>query len=216
MAGMKPLAAFVISSALAAQTVCVSGEIAPLTGPTICQQGETHRLAGTDVFLRSSTVDLNSLVGHNVEVQGTDVGLLCRLVDVSQVLDPTPVTLVHCGNPMTGCPLRVVVQGPGLGFAILGAAFGSDFAPLGCGNNPGDLHGTLLLAAPVAVLAAAATGTGRLEQNIPIPANGALTGLQVLFQGAHMTVGRQGPLRLANSVRVTLVPLLPPCGIPGC
>jgi hypothetical protein len=213
---MRPLACAFFASTLAAQNVCVSGEIVPLGGPTLCQQGETHRLEGTSVYLRSSAVNLGSFLGRVVEVEGVDVGLLCRVIDVAQVLDPTPVLLTSCGSPMAGCPVKVVVQGAGLGFAILGASFGGDFNPLGCGNNPADLHGTLLLAAPVEVLVASTTGSGRVEVTIPIPASNAVLGLGVLFQGAHMTIGRQGPLRLANRVGVTIAPLLPPCGATNC
>lgn len=217
MKPFHPFLSLLLAQALAAQTnVCVSGTIVPVGGPTICQQGETHRLDGTAIYLRSSTVNLDSVSGRVVEVQGTDIGLLCRVIDVQAVVDPTPVALTWCGSPMIGCPLKVVVQGPGLGFAILAASLTPDFQPLGCGNNPGDVHGTLQLGQPVETIFAGVTTSGSVDTTIAIPLDNALVGLFVWFQGAHMTIGRQGPLRLSNVGMIQVSLLLPPCAPTNC
>jgi len=202
------------TSLASAQSICVTGEVERVGGVTICQVG--YRIAGTQVYLRSSTVSLANHVGHVVELEGTDISSTCRVLDVNQVLDPAPVTLTRCGSPMLQCPLKVVLQGPGLGFALLALSPGSAFLPLGCSANPGDLHGSLLLAPPLEVLLAVQTSTGRIEQTIPIPLVHQLVGVSVRFQGAHMTLGRQGPLRFSNAESVTIAPLLPPCAPTNC
>ncbi|HLQ38799.1 MAG TPA: hypothetical protein VK348_13400 [Planctomycetota bacterium] len=213
---MRSLICVLFASALAAQSVCASGEIVPIAGPTICQNGETHRLLGTAVFLRSSTLNLGAYAGRIVEVQGTDVGLLCHVIEVTGVIDPAPVTMSWCGSPMLSCPVKVVLQGPGLGVGLLAVALASGYQALGCGTNPGDLHGTLLLGPAADVFAVLATPTGRLDQVVPIPLDSALVGLNVLFQGAHMTIGPQGPLQVSNRVTVTLSILMPPCAPTNC
>lgn len=204
-------ALLVLAYALAGQTpVCVSGLLEPVPGPTICQQGETHWFAAARVYLRSNTVNLASFAGQVVQVEGPDIGLLCRVIDVRRVAAPAPALLVSCGSPMAGCPVRVEVQGPGLGFAILAASTGAGFQPLGCGGL-GALEGTLLLGSPAVVLVAGTTGTGELGVTIPIPLQNALVGVGILFQGAHATIGPVGPLHLTNVERIVVSPLLPPC-----
>lgn len=200
---------------LVAQTVCVTGELQPVPGPTLCQQGETHWLPAEEVYLRSTGVNLQQYVGRTVTVHGTDIGLLCRVLDVRQVDDPAPVQLVSCGSPSLSCPFRVAVQGPGIGFAVLAASFSRGFTPLGCPvNDP--IQGTLLLGAPAEIVALGPTGTGNLGLTIQIPANNALVGATVVFQGAHNTIGPVGPVILSNLVELRVTPLLPPCGAINC
>lgn len=204
-----------LSLPLAAQTICVTGVLQPLPGPTICMQGETHWLPDAEVFLRATGIDLNQYIGRTVTVHGVDIGLLCRVIDVRQVVDPAAVQLVGCGSQMIGCPFKVKVTGPGLGFAMLAASFTAGFHPLGCSNLDA-IRGSLLLGLPAEVLLSGTTGSGSLELTIPIPLNNALVGVRVRFQGAHMTIGPVGPLELSN--RVELVPglLLPPCAPTNC
>lgn len=206
-------------TALQAQDICVTGELQPVPGPTICQQGETHMLVGTGtnaVFLRSNSVNLQASVGNIVTVVGQDIGLLCRVLDVTSVVDPAPVVTVSCGSPSPGCPIRVATQGPGLGFAMLAIAFDSGFTPLGCGTLPGELSGTVMLGNVAELLLAGQTSTGRIDSTLAIPSDNALIGTNVGFQGAHLTLGRVGPLRLSNIVWVQLAPFLPPCAPLNC
>lgn len=202
-----------------AQDLCVTGELQPVPGPTICQQGETHMLVGTGtvaVFLRSNAVNLQASVGNIVTVVGQDIGLLCRVLDVTAVLDPAPVVAVSCGSPSPGCPIRVATQGPGLGAGLLAIAFDSGFTPLGCGTLPGELSGTVLLGTAAELLLAGPAPVGRIDTTLLIPADNALIGTNVGFQGAHMTVGRAGPWRISNVVWLQIAPLLPPCAPLNC
>ena len=204
-----------IAAALAAQApVCVSGIVEPVPGPTICQNGETHWFAAASVYLRSSTVNLAALVGHTVQVQGTDVGLLCHVIDVQQVADPAPVAMSSCGSPMLGCPVRLRVSGPGLGFAVLAGSVARAFQPLGC-SGPGPT-GTILLGPPIVTLVSGTTGLGTIDVLVPIPPNPALQGVSVWFQGAHMTIGPIGPIVTSDVVRIVVTPLLPPCAPTNC
>jgi hypothetical protein len=215
MRRMRLLAIAAFSAFAAAQDVCVSGEVQPLGGPTICQQGETHFLVGTGVMLRGNGVALDPHVGTIVTVSGPDIGLLCHVIDVTQVVTPAPVISVSCGSPVPGCPLRVATQGPGLGLGLLAIGVGSAFQPLGCNGGPGTLDGTVLLGT-FELLVVGQTQTGRVDTTLVIPSNQALVGVTVGFQGAHMTTGRQGPVRLSNLVEVTIVPFMPPCMPVNC
>jgi hypothetical protein len=198
-----------------AQTVCVTGVLEPVPGPTICQQGETHWFREARVYLRASGINLGNYVGRTVTAHGVDIGLLCRVLDVRQIVDPARTQLISCGSQMIGCPFKVKVLGPGLGFAILAASTGQGFTPFGCtGLDP--VENTLLLATPVVTLISGLTGTGTLEQVIPIPLVNAFVGVRVLFQGAHMTVGPVGPLELSNVVELVPGLLLPPCAPTNC
>jgi hypothetical protein len=117
---------------LAAQTVCVTGVLEPVPGPTICQQGETHWFRESGVYLRATGINLGNYVGRTVTAHGVDIGLLCRVLDVRQIVDPAAVQLISCGSQMIGCPFKVKVQGPGLGFAILAASLARGFQPFSC------------------------------------------------------------------------------------
>lgn len=209
------LFALSLLTSLPAQTVCVTGILEAVPGPTICQQGETHWLPAANVYLRASGINLGNYVGRTVVVHGVDIGLVCRVLDVRQVDDPARVQLIHCGSQMIGCPFKVKVNGPGLGFAVLGASLARGFTPFSC-SGLGPVETTLLLGSPITTLVAGATGTGSLEQVVPIPLVSAFVGVLVLFQGAHMTIGPIGPLYFSNVVELVPGPLLPPCAPTNC
>lgn len=210
----------VLAIALAAPTavaqtpVCITGMLEPLAGATICMQGETHRLAGTAVFLRSSLLDLRPYNGQVVRVTGSEIGLLCRVVDVVTV-SPPPAQLTSCGSPMPGCPLRLRVGPSTLGQWALFGAFSSDFLPLGC-TPPNGIDGTILLGQPTFALASGLlTGTGG-DHTIQIPAVPALAGVRVWFQGARQDIAPVGPAQLTNVVEMQLVPFMPVCAPVNC
>jgi hypothetical protein len=209
------LFAALLATAAAAQTpVCVSGVVLPVGGPTICMQGETHILEGTRVYLRSATVDLTRWVGQLVRVEGTDIGLVCNVIDVAQVTNAHAV-LRHCGTPMPGCTIKLQV-GPGaLGQWALFASFAPGFLPLGCAPPGFTLDGTLLLQSPTVLAIGMFPGPWG-ELLVPIPSTPALQGLRVWFQGARRDIGPIGPAQLTNSEVITIVPFMPPCGGINC
>jgi hypothetical protein len=205
---------FVVAALAAQAPVCITGLLEPLPGPTICQQGETHWFAAARVYLKSSTVNLAAHVGSTVRIEGTDVGLLCHVVDVTQIFDPAPVVLTSCGSAMLGCGVRVRVNGPGLGFVLLAASTTRGYQPLGCGSA--SLHGTVLLGQPIATLAGIVDGNGTVSALASIPANTAFLGAQLWFQGGHLPIGPVGALELSDVLGITVTPLLPPCAPTNC
>jgi hypothetical protein len=209
------LAAASLAVLLPAQRVCVAGIIEPVPGPTICQQGETHWIPLANVFLRSNTVGLDAYSFRQVVVHGIDVGLLCRVIDVQRIVDPSPVQLLSCGSQMIGCPFKVKVQGPGIGFAAIAASLQPGFQAFSC-SGQGPVEHSLLLSAPIVTLVGSTTGTGSVDVVVPIPLQSAFVGMQVWFQGAHMTIGPVGPLLLSNSVLLIPSLLLPPCAPTNC
>jgi hypothetical protein len=209
------LGALLLGAALPAQNpVCITGVLAPVPGPTICQQGETHWFAAAGVYLKSSTVNLAAHVGSTVRIEGNDVGLLCHVIDVTQLFDPAPVVLVSCGSAMLGCGVRVRVNGPGLGFVLLAASTGRGYQPLGCGGAT--LHGTVLLGQPIVTLVGQVDGNGTASALASIPPNPAFLGAQLWFQGAHLPIGPVGALELSDVLQVIVAPLLPPCAPTNC
>jgi hypothetical protein len=204
-----------LTTAAAQSPVCASGVVRPVTGPTICMQGETHMLADTRLYLRSATIDLNRYNNQLVRIEGTDIGVTCRVVAVSAVYD-APAVLRHCGTPMPGCPIKLQV-GPGaLGRWALFASFGQGVLPLGCAPPGFWLDGTFFLAVPAETLSLGFFGGAWGEYTIPIPAIMSLAGMRLWFQGARQDIGPIGPVQFTNAEQITVVPFMPPCGGINC
>lgn len=202
------------SALLAAQTICVSGVVQPVPGPTICMQGETHYLAGTQVYLRSSAVPLAQLVGQNVRLEGLDVGLVCRVIDVSAAA-PASARLTYCGTPMPGCSLRFKVEPGAIGMYGLFGSLAPAFVPLGCAP-PSSIDGTLLLDAPIHVFVVAFFPGPSGDYVWAIPNIPSVAGTQVWFQGARQDIGPVGPIEFTNAQRILIAPFMPPCGGINC
>jgi hypothetical protein len=203
-----------LSTLAAAQTVCVSGVVQPVNTPTICMQGETHLLAGTPVFLRSATIALQQYVGQNVRVEGVDIGLVCRVLDVSAV-GPAPAELAMCGTPMPGCSLRFKVTPGAIGQYGLFGSLASGMEPLGCAP-PAGLDGTLLLDWPIHTFVVALFPGPVGDYVWPLPNTPSVQGVQVFVQGARQDLGPVGPIQFTNALRFTIVPFMPPCGGVNC
>lgn len=205
----------VLWSVLVATTpaqVCLNGVLEPVGGPTICQQGETHLVSGTRVYLRSRTVDLNRWNGQLVRIEGSDISVTCRVLDVTQVTLPTAV-LRLCGSPSPGCPVKLTV-GPGaIGQWLLFGSFQQGYQPFGC-TFPVD--GTLLLGGAISTVSGGMFGGPSGDTVIFIPLNPALVGLRVLFQGARQDIGPIGPPQLTNVELLVLSPFMPPCQPLNC
>jgi hypothetical protein len=207
------LVAILLGSTLRAQSdVCITGLLVPDSGPSICTQRFTHALADTGVRLVSRSLDLNAHNGRLVKVVGREVGVTCRILEVSAVIDPPPATLTLCGTPQSSCPVKLELCPIGMGQGWLFLGLQPDFAPLACGQ--GFLDGTLLLQSPIALTAFGAGGCGELLLTIPLAHS--LQGLQLWFQGARRDIGPIGPLQLTNVVTFRITPFMPPCGPTNC
>ncbi|MCI0585760.1 MAG: hypothetical protein L0323_02845 [Planctomycetes bacterium] len=208
---LSAASAIASAPAQAPAPVKVTGVVQPVPGPTICLQGETHRLGCTNVYLKSNVVDLDALVGQNVEVTGFDVGLTCNVVNVTSAAPPIPF-LEWCGTPQLGCTVKFKVCPGGLGFAWLFLADAPGYLPI----NP--VTGTVLLffVPPPILVGSGPVGAGCLEVVVPIPFDGNLIGQEFHLQGARMDIGPVGPLQLTNAACLTITPFLPPCGPINC
>ncbi|HEX6812856.1 MAG TPA: hypothetical protein VF384_14615 [Planctomycetota bacterium] len=213
---MKTILAMASFAAFAAtqSQVCVSGVVQPVTSPTICMQGETHYLAGTSLFLRSTVVPLAQFVGQNVRVQGPDIGLVCRVLDVTAIF-PAPARLESCGTPMPGCSMRFKLTPGAIGQYGLFGSLGPGFAPLGCAP-PDVFDGSLLLGWPLHTFVIALFTGPAGDYVWPLPNTPAIQGVQVWMQGARQDIGPIGPIQFTNLVRFTIVPFMPPCGGINC
>jgi hypothetical protein len=189
------LAPLFLSPTAAAQ-VLVSGVVQPVPGPTICMQGETHLLECTGVFLRSSTVNLNSFVGQAVLATGSDIGLTCHVIEVSQVVYASLV-LSRAGTPTLGQTVTFTLC---LYSSLSGDVYGIFFSA-SSGFFPIDLSlGTVLLGPPVFILGG---GPNLICADLPvaIPFDPSLVGASFWAQGV---VGAPFLTQLSNAVCLTI------------
>ncbi|HET6204454.1 MAG TPA: hypothetical protein VFI25_16815 [Planctomycetota bacterium] len=191
----------------------VTGIVQPVPGPTICMQGGTHFLECTQVFLKSSVVNLTALVGQNVRLTGSDVGITCHVIQVASA-QPADPTLEWCGTPAPGCSVKLKVCPGAIGLALLLLSTGPSFVPVSLPLNP--TPEVVLVAPPLIPIPVAFGGTGCFDNTIPIPPDPALVGASFWLQGGRMDIGPAGPFQLTNAVCLTILPPLPPCIVPGC
>lgn len=204
------LVALVVPAVAAAQPVSITGVVEKVSGPAICLQQVTHRLACTDVLLRSATVDLDALVGQTWTFVGQDVGVTCHVVEVESVVPPK-AELGSCGTPATGCPLKITICPSGaIGRHFLFAAAGSGYAPIDL------VTGTLLLAPPVIVLSQGPQRFPCVGISLVVPDQPALIGAHVFLQAAQQDVGPVGPPFLTNPICFQILPGAVPCMLPDC
>lgn len=208
------VAALLAATAVAQGEVCVSGRVAPVTGPTICMQGETHFLENTRVFLKSSTVNLGQWVGQLVRVRGADVGVTCRVIEVREI-GLALAALSWCGSSSPSCRLKLTMCPGGLGRWWLWAAFAPGYLPVDCAG-PGSIDGTVLIGGLAVNLVFGQMIGACGEYSLSVPNDPSLIGLQVWFQGARQDVGPLGPIYISNVEVITLRPLLPPCAPTNC
>ena len=191
-----------------------TGEVLPLGGPTLCQNGAffldcSGPVPGQQngIVVTSQNLDLAKYVGDILEWSGSYTSGPCPTLDVSSVAPPA-ATLVRCGNPVPGCPVRLRVGPSGeIGQWSLYLSTAPAFLPIG--------DATLLIAKPIFA------GSGLLfgdtqTFDVTLPADVALSGLSLWFQGTRQSIGPVGPLRLTNAECLTILGPSPPCILPDC
>lgn len=208
-AGLLGVFALLLGASPAQAQVTLSGVIQPDLLPSICQQG-THTMECTGVRLQSGSIDLGSFVGQNVRVTGHDVGVECVVYEVTAV-QPAPVTLAMCGNPVPGCDIRFRSQPGALSQHMLFASAVPDLAPV----SP--YVGSFLLGAPFLTIGNEFVGgIDGAAFDFTLPASTALTGVDIHVQSARRDVGPIGEWRLSNAVCFTILGPSPPCFLPDC
>ena len=186
-----------------------TGTLVPDTLPSICQEG-SHRLACNGARIKSTSLDLEQLEGKLMKFEAVLAGVEC---DIWNVLSATPAsaTLVSCGTPIPGCPVRFRVGPTGvIGQYFLFGAVDSAFVPLG------PTLGTQLIELPGFFLGSGPTFGDGSAVDVAIPNDLGLVGLDLWFQGGRFDIGPVGPIELTNAVCFTIGPPLPPCFNPDC
>ena len=89
-----------------AQIVSVTGRIESVALPPACAASATHKLKDTEVFLRSTAVDLTTISVITQVFTGTDVSAGCPLIDVTAVTNSS-YTVFPCNATSP-----VVVESP--------------------------------------------------------------------------------------------------------
>lgn len=215
MRQLVPLLALLLAPAAAAQ-VTFTGVIEKVTLPSICQE-ETHFLtcsgptamSPTGVLLKSSTLDLTPFEGKVATFTAQARGVTCLIYDISAV-DTTPAaTLEMCGTPGLGCPMRFRIHpSSSLGEFWLFLAASPGFTPI----DP--VTGTVLLGPGFLLVAHGMTPPGQVD--VVIPADPALTGLDLWLQGARRDIGPIGPITATNAVCFEIPGFVFFCETPGC
>ncbi|MHC5210421.1 MAG: hypothetical protein ACYTG2_06875 [Planctomycetota bacterium] len=189
-----------------------TGSIEPASLASFCQE-ETHYLtctagtpgAPTGVLLKSTVLDLDDYVGKLTRFTAFPRGVECLIYDVVAA-QPATSTLVSCGSPVPGCPMRFRVGPTGvLGQWVLFFSLSPDFLPV----NP--VKGTWLLGSPSFLVAQGSTSGSPTTLDIVLPPSVALTGLELWLQGARRDIGPIGPWEFSNAVCFTILGPSPPC-----
>jgi hypothetical protein len=213
---LAPLLTVAFLASAASAQVTFTGVIEKVTLPSICQE-ETHFLtctgpspsSPTGVRLKSSTLDLSPFEGKVATFTAQARGVTCLIYDISAV-DTTPAaSLVMCGTPGLGCPMRFRIEpSTSLGEFWLFLSGSPGFTPI----DP--VTGTVLLGPGFILVAHGTTPTGAVD--VVIPSDPALTGLSLWLQGARRDVGPLGPITATNSVCFEIPGFVFFCENPGC
>lgn len=183
-----------------AQNVSVTGQVEALAAAEPCAPGATHRIRYTDVFLRSTTVDLNTLFGSRTLI-GIDVSGACPLIDVTSVKN-VAFSLSVCNHPGLGCTVTLdMCPAPNPGSFLLLVSAQTGYLPVDVQT------GSLLLGPPLFTLAVGATTA--VCQSLPITLNvpASLVGFDVFFQGASLPPLYPAlPALFSNVTKMTIQP----------
>ena len=198
---MKKLLVILLLASTAAAQTSFNAAIEKNTDP-LCTL--PWKVAGVNVFLDDSLVDLTPFEGKIVQVVGQDVVSICLMPTVLvQSVAPATATLQSCGTSRPGCPLGFRVGPPTISInTVAFSVAGQAYQPLG-----GPL-GVLFLQAPITVLGS----TGPAEDLIVDIPPTAPIGVDVFVQAHHLDVGPVFPPgSLSNPVTFKLLPSGPLC-----
>ena len=180
----------------------------------LCAPG-THLMECAEglVQFRSKSINLDGLVGQNVQLTAIQTSKQCPLYEVTAVQMIPEATLTLCGTAGgLGCPIRLR-SGPG-GLSqhwLLVSAFP--------GWWPVNLtEGTFLLGQPFLVLPSGAGqfGIDGAAWDFNIPGDPSLIGLEVFLQSARRDVGPVSPIRYSNAVCFEIIGFTLLCAEPDC
>lgn len=197
---LATLSVTILLAQAASAQVAVHGRVEVLPAPVACAPGATHRVADTDVYLFSQTVNLNQAVTPR-RIIGTLVPAGCPLIDVS-ALENIPFSLIVCNHPGLGCNVTLdLCPAPKPAVTFLFVAAATDFVPVSLESA------SFLLAAPFLPVATLNQTVVCQSQPIQIAGPSSIIGLTVYFQGAALPTGWPAvPGVLSNVVGMTIDP----------
>ena len=166
-----------------------------------CNATATHRIACTDILLKSSTLDLApylnrvALLTGNVQIR---LFPYCVTLDVTAVENATNrTTAISLSNYRINSNVIVSTFAPiGAAVPMLFAA-GPGFVPLGA-------WGTLMLDPATMFYWATDVSVGLTLRSIPIPNDPSLVNVQIIFQTGYATVTPAVEFGLLNPICFTI------------
>jgi hypothetical protein len=127
--------------------------------------------------VRSTTISLGLFLSQNVVITGTwNHSLSNPIVDVATI-QLAPQLFTIAGGSSIGSTLRFTASGTAGDLAVVAAALGAGFTPLG--------NTSVFLLAPSATVVlgiGALDGSGTFRSNLPLPNNPAFVGLHLFGQ----------------------------------
>lgn len=202
---------------VAPQPISVTGVLwlNQIQGPGVLCAPGTHVMQCSEglVQFKSSSVDLDSLVGQNVTLTAIQTSKQCPLYEVTDVQKNPAATLTLCGTGAgLGCPIRLRSEPGGLSQHWLLISAFPGWQPV---SIP---EGTFLLGGPFIILPAGAGqfGAEGAAWDFDIPSDPTLIGLEVFMQAARRDVGPIGPLRYSNAVCFQIIGFTLLCIEPDC
>jgi hypothetical protein len=164
-----------------------------------CNASATHMVECTDVLLTSSTVDLGSLVGQTVDLQGNLVPALgCVTLDVTSAAPATARTrLTALQGTRLNRPIIVTTTAPAGSSVFYVFSGGSGFVPLGP-------FGSLLVDFTTAQVRGPDISIGIALHTWTIPDDPTLVGVNIWIQTAMVAILPAPEGRLLNAICFTI------------
>jgi len=196
-----------------AKNVTISGvAVAPFEQPTLeCMVAfQVLKIEHTDVWITSSSFNINQLLGMNVRASGPLIPGKCNIIDV-QSFSLADFTVETCGGGALGCTFRMNVTSKSGGQTAVFGATAPGFVPLG------PTAGSLLLDPNIFVFLFIYPQTQTVHTfDIGIPADPNIQALTVHLQAARLAPQKPGVVQWSSMDTVFTGTHTTPCFLPGC
>lgn len=197
---------FVCLFSLLAATLPAQGLRTTLTGKIekapagACNTAATHRVACTQVLLKSATVDLDSFLNKVVDLEGgISLGIDCVTIDVATAEPAAAATnvIAFLGYRINQTIVYTTTAPAG---AIVAYFFSAD-----SGFLPLPFVGTMLLDLPTTQFWTTDVSIGLAIRTMRIPNDPTLVGLKVWYQTGYLAIAPTLGIKLLNPGCFTVV-----------